>query len=232
MTSTGWDKNGSEYLHFFNSPVDAGRRGLIDPVILELCRPQGKHILDLGCGEGYLSRLLKKHKAREATGIDVSADLIAKAKSLDPEGDYRLLDIVREDFHFNQLDAVIANMVLHNLPDLADVFRKISATLKPRGMLIASILNPYYAYPVGTWKRQIRSILSGDFKPHLQIKNYFLARKQSKVLSGTRTEFEHYHHQMADYINEAVKHGLILKTMIEPKTNQMPLYLILQYERV
>ena len=231
MTSA-WKESGKQYLHFFNSPEDQQRRVALDPMMLELAKPRNKRILDLGCGEGYFSRLMRSHGAREIIGIDASADLITAAKTKDPTGDYRLLDVTREELPDGNFDSVVANMVLHDLPDLRDVFRKISRSLVTQGTLVASVLNPYYAYPVGEWKRQIRNMLRGDMKPQLQIKNYFLPSEQTKTLPHTNTKVPHFHHQMSFYVNYASEFNLRLKTLLESATKEVPLYLILHYERV
>jgi SAM-dependent methyltransferase len=51
------------------------------PAVLELCEPYaGRGVLDLGCGEGYCSRLLARGGAREVLGIDVSSGMIEAAR--------------------------------------------------------------------------------------------------------------------------------------------------------
>ncbi len=56
----------------------------------------GKDVLDAGCGQGYLSRMLAARGAR-VTGIDLSPRLIAKARERDVDGriEYGLLYISR-----------------------------------------------------------------------------------------------------------------------------------------
>jgi 2-polyprenyl-3-methyl-5-hydroxy-6-metoxy-1,4-benzoquinol methylase len=54
----------------------------------------GLTILDAGCGEGYLSRVLASRSAK-VTGIDVSPRLIQIAREKDPDGaiEYRVGDL-------------------------------------------------------------------------------------------------------------------------------------------
>lgn len=50
------------------------------PAVLEMCRPlPGLRVLDLGCGEGYCSRALRRAGAAEVHGIDVSSGMIEAA---------------------------------------------------------------------------------------------------------------------------------------------------------
>jgi len=54
-----WDKNALEYVSYYTTQGDLSREVLLNPVLLELMGSvQGKRILDAGCGEGYLSRIL------------------------------------------------------------------------------------------------------------------------------------------------------------------------------
>ena len=50
----------------------------------------GRRAVDFGCGTGRTARLLRS-LGFEVTGVDISPSMIARARQLDPEGDYRLL---------------------------------------------------------------------------------------------------------------------------------------------
>ena len=49
----------------------------------------GSRAIDFGCGTGRSTRFLRK-LGFQSVGIDISPEMIAKAKELDPGGDYRL----------------------------------------------------------------------------------------------------------------------------------------------
>ena len=46
-------------------------------VIEELAPLAGTHVLDLGCGEGYVARLAAEAGAASVTGIDVSPEMVS-----------------------------------------------------------------------------------------------------------------------------------------------------------
>jgi ubiquinone/menaquinone biosynthesis C-methylase UbiE len=52
---------------------------------------KGKTALDFGCGAGRSTRFLRK-LGFTVTGVDIAQDMIRKAKEIDPEGDYRLVE--------------------------------------------------------------------------------------------------------------------------------------------
>lgn len=52
-----------------------------------------KHVLDLGCGFGWHCRYAAEHGAASVLGVDISAKMIAKARSMGNEGiiEYRCM---------------------------------------------------------------------------------------------------------------------------------------------
>ncbi|MGH9856975.1 MAG: class I SAM-dependent methyltransferase, partial [Acidobacteriota bacterium] len=51
---------------------------------------EGKKAVDFGCGAGRSTRFLKKLDF-DVTGVDISAEMLQKAREKDPGGDYRLI---------------------------------------------------------------------------------------------------------------------------------------------
>ena len=50
----------------------------------------GTKAIDFGCGTGRSTRFLGK-QGFDTVGIDIAAEMVARAKELDPVGDYRLV---------------------------------------------------------------------------------------------------------------------------------------------
>src|ERR1700730_8770211 len=52
------------------------------PVVLhELAPLAGKHVLDLGCGEGYVARLVAQAGGQSVFGIDISSEMVGRARA-------------------------------------------------------------------------------------------------------------------------------------------------------
>jgi SAM-dependent methyltransferase len=105
---------------------------------------QGKEALDFGCGAGRSTRFLREH-GFHAAGIDISPDMIAKAKEIDPEGDYRLI----EDGDFSQLpaagyDLILAAFPFDNIPHerKLPLLAEIAKLLKPSGRMLNLVSSP------------------------------------------------------------------------------------------
>jgi SAM-dependent methyltransferase len=58
---------------------------------LELLPPPNRRTVDVGCGEGRLTRHLKE-LGHQIVGVDASPSLVAAARELDPSMDIRLAD--------------------------------------------------------------------------------------------------------------------------------------------
>ena len=113
---------------------DYARVGSFVPALgmpaLELLDPQpGERILDVGCGDGALTRRIIERGA-SVVGIDSSAEMIdaAKAAGLDA---HRL---EAEDMRFDaEFDAAFSNAALHWMLDRDAVAAAIFRALKPGG---------------------------------------------------------------------------------------------------
>lgn len=104
----------------------------------------GTRALDFGCGAGRSTRFLGK-LGFEATGIDISAEMIAKARELDPEGDYRLA--VGDDMaglHDVSFDLALSVFTFDNVPmqEKPSLFRALRRLLRPSGRLVSLVSTP------------------------------------------------------------------------------------------
>lgn len=105
----------------------------------------GRKAIDFGCGTGRSTRFLQ-HLGFETVGIDISAEMIEKAKEVDPVGDYRLtrdddfsglapgsFDLVLSAFTFDNISGFLMKMRL---------FRDLGMLLNPAGKLISIVSAP------------------------------------------------------------------------------------------
>ncbi|HEV2245903.1 MAG TPA: class I SAM-dependent methyltransferase [Terriglobia bacterium] len=99
--------------------------------VLELLNPQlGERILDIGCGDGALSEVLRNAGAT-VVGIDGSPDMVAAAKQRGI--DARLADAFNLPFDA-EFDAAFSNAALHWMKRDPDaVLKSVSRSLKPGG---------------------------------------------------------------------------------------------------
>jgi SAM-dependent methyltransferase len=119
-----WDlKDAVKYYESLrNKPEDIyeSERVLFFPVVRH-----SHSILDVGCAAGGIYNIIKTVNPQIAyTGIDVAAGMIATAKKIFPEADFRLTRGGRLDFPDNAFDTVLALGVLNHIPDYRQFIRE------------------------------------------------------------------------------------------------------------
>lgn len=106
---------------------------------------KGRKAVDFGCGAGRSTRFLRR-LGFDVVGVDISRDMISKARELDPDGDYRLT----VDDDFSQLeqgafDLVLSVFTFDNIPTMEKkvrIFRDLACLLNGQGKIISVISSP------------------------------------------------------------------------------------------
>jgi len=149
-------KKESEREFFDNNKGYTARRRLVGRLLdgytcwEELFKAAGdirdKTVLDLGCGEGYLSRLLAIKGAAKVVGIDISSERIKLAAMLAKNEDLKNVEHVCCDAEHipmqdKSFDIVLGTAILHHL-DIEKTLKEIHRVLKPTGRAV-------FAEPLG-----------------------------------------------------------------------------------
>jgi SAM-dependent methyltransferase len=95
-------------------------------------RPE-EHILDLGCGDGYMTRQLAESGAA-VVGVDASEEMVAAAVQRGVNAYCMSGEALTFD---QQFDAVFSNAALHWMSDQDAVLRGVYRALKPGGRFVA-----------------------------------------------------------------------------------------------
>ena len=103
------------------------------PVVALLDPQPGERILDLGCGDGVLTRKLEDMRC-ELVGIDSSPELVQAAMELGL--DVAIQDAVEMAFA-DEFDAVFSNAVLHWITDADRVIARVFDALHEGGRFVA-----------------------------------------------------------------------------------------------
>ena len=104
----------------------------------------GRRAVDFGCGAGRSTRFLRR-LGFDAVGVDVSADMIRKAREIDPEGDYRLVDPARlSGLAHGAWDLVLSAFTFDNIPQADKLvhFRDLARLLSPDGAIVSLVSTP------------------------------------------------------------------------------------------
>jgi ubiquinone/menaquinone biosynthesis C-methylase UbiE len=106
---------------------------------------QDKDVLELGSGTGKNTTYLAEH-ARRVVAMDFSEGMIARAheRIATNNVEFKLHD-VRDTWPVGSaaVDAVVANLILEHVHDLAPVFFEAARVLRPGGQFFFCELHPY-----------------------------------------------------------------------------------------
>ena len=165
----------------------------------------GLTVLDAGCGEGYLSRILAQHGAH-VTGVDISPKLIELARAKDPDGaiTYQVADLSQPlpDYEA-QFDLVASYFVLNDVYDYQGFLATLNAALKPAGRLVIFINNPYSLV--------VRGHITDYFAESGQVFPY-----RGMTEEGVKVYF--WHRTMEEYLSASFAAGFQLRQYVDVAT--------------
>ena len=136
-----WDANAESWIAWARTPGHDSYWQFHRDQFLELVPPPGRRTLDLGCGEGRLSRHLKEF-GHEMTGVDLSPAMLAAAREADPELETHLADAAELPFADATFDCVVAFMSFQDADDLEGAAREAARVLEPGGRLCIAVVHP------------------------------------------------------------------------------------------
>lgn len=129
-------------------------------VIRRLLPASGARILDLGCGNGYVASTLAD-LGHAITGVDVSAEAIAVARTAHPDLWFEVASVEDDDLAARigeGFDGVVALEVIEHLYHPRRLFAQSWRLLRPAGWLV--LTTPYHGYAknlalslLGCWDR-------------------------------------------------------------------------------
>ena len=106
-----------------------------EPVVALLAPRAGERILDLGCGDGWLTAKLAEAGCR-VVGVDASPEQVAAARARGI--DARVMNAAELDFEA-EFDAVFSNAVLHWVGQAEAVVAGVRRALKPGGRFVCEM---------------------------------------------------------------------------------------------
>jgi pyrimidine deaminase RibD-like protein/2-polyprenyl-3-methyl-5-hydroxy-6-metoxy-1,4-benzoquinol methylase len=175
-----------------------------------------RKILDLGGGEGYLTRVLQQQGAI-TTYLDQSEMLkdIAAQRSLNKESIYICGDPYDVLPHVGKFDAIVCNMMLHCIEELRPFLDLIYNCLISGGAFYATVMHPCFKAPTHGWVINER----GE-KDHYKVDRYGNWGLLTTAMKGGGPggiQTLNIHRRLSEYINSVISTGFILSKTFEPR---------------
>lgn len=193
------------------------------------CKVSGKEILDLGCGYGYYTDLLREF-GNNVIGCDGSEKMLEYAKERYTKYEFQLVDIEKElPYGDNTFDIILSNQVLMDIKNIESVVTECARVIKDGGILYIGIVHP--AFYNSDWQVDYKGFCKG------KIMDKYLS-EYSKI-NNFWGDTMHYHRTISTYVNVITSRGFRLTKMNEPevydgvnKSKEIPLFLFIEFEKI
>jgi SAM-dependent methyltransferase len=168
-------------------------------------------VLDVGCGEGQISRALAARGAH-VVGIDPTRNQISVAAGRRGGPHYARADAARLPFPDGSFDGAIACLVFEHIDDVDDAIAELARVLRPEGRFAFFLNHPLLQTPGSGW---IDDQVLDPPEQYWRIGPYLTeAESVEQVELGVYIRF--LHRPLSRYVNTLLDHGLVLERMIEP----------------
>lgn len=135
-----WEKQASNWAAWARTPnFDAYWD--YSPAFFELLPPPGRRTLEVGCGEGRVTRDLVK-RGHRVTACDSTFELLKLASDADKTSDYLRSDAAALPFASESFDLTIFYNSLMDIDDMDGAVREAARVLRPGGKMCACVTHP------------------------------------------------------------------------------------------
>ena len=161
----------------------------------------GAKALDMACGDGYYTRLLKRLGASEATGVDVSAEMIRRAEELERKESLGCTYRHSEVAEFEAAEPADVSVAIYSLgysrtpEQLRRFCRACHEALRPGGRFVGLNDNVRNPPPAGaSWKQYGLERACADLPSEGDVVRYTLINED-----GTRFDLRNFYLRRETY---------------------------------
>jgi SAM-dependent methyltransferase len=225
---SGWDAMARWRDAQLGERGDLWHRALVDPVLLEVIGPvRGQRVLDLACGNGYLTRRFASAGAAAAIGVDASAPTLslARARERRRRTGARFVRAVAGRLGRavpGPFDLVVAHMALMDIRDGRAAIAEAARRLAPGGRVVFSISHPCFDLDDRSgWLLDRGFGEDGVFRTTVwrKVRSYRDEREGAvpwDLPGGTVVWTRTYHRTLSTYVRWLREAGLLVRRIEEP----------------
>jgi len=212
MKKEEWEKNANYWIKIIRGNLDPYRLVVTNKAILQTLKGKKKQkILDAGCGEGYLARILAK-KGYQVWGIDISEKLIRAAKDKEKRKPlsitYSVGDFSKTRFPPKFFNFILGHQIINDTFSPEKAIAEFYRVLKKKGKLILLFIHPCF---------QLQEPRLGK---KFQVIDYFQKKILSKkfLVSGlwSPAPDRHIHLSLEKWVEIITKNAFLISKITEP----------------
>ena len=204
-------------------------RYVFEPLLFSLLGDlEGKHVVELGSGNGALAKRLLSHDLSQLTLLDISPHNLQYAKNRC--GDDRIRYLCQDaalcwDISSESMDVVVSHMVLNEMEDIQTPLRESFRVLRKGGQIICSVFHP--AFDLYVWAQEKAGLKQRKIR---ELDAYFIRKfclydmgLQSRTNARAAKEYDrdflssHFHRPVSDYFSAFVEAGFRVDKLLEPE---------------
>ncbi len=206
-----WEQHAEWWQKGFTNGADEEYSEQIIPLARELLSGYDK-ILDIGSGEGQISRTLCDSGADTAIGVDPTHNQIVEASRRGGAALYLRGQAEHLPFRSGSFDAAIACLVFEHIEEMDLAIKEVSRILRPKGKFVFFLNHPLVQTPGSGW---IDDQILDPPEQYWRIGPYLTESiGMEEVDKGVFLPF--IHRPLSRYVNALSEAGLKINLMHEP----------------
>jgi len=206
-----WETNASWWIDGFTDGVDAEYEEQILPLAAEEMAG-ARRVLDIGCGEGQVSRLAKRIGAELVVGVDPTWNQVRVAAE---RGGGVLVARAGADglpFGDAQFDLVVACLVFEHIREVDAAIAEVARVLRRGGRFCFFLNHPLLQTPGSGW---IDDQILDPPEQYWRIGPYLVEEESDEEVEKD-VFIPFIHRPVSRYLNALIANGLLLHRICEP----------------
>ena len=210
VTGKLWETHADWWQKGFTDGADPEYEEQILPLAVDLLKGFDR-ILDVGCGEGQITRRLNMANS-QILGIDATWAQISEAAARSSDESYVRASAEAIPFKNRVFDAAIACLVFEHIVEMEDAIREVARVLRPSGRFVLMLNHPLLQTPGSGW---VDDHMVDPPDQYWRIGDYLIEQETvEEVELGVHIPF--VHRPLSIYVNTLSENGLTVERMLEP----------------
>lgn len=197
-----WDEVAEDYHKTVGDTGDSYHRTFVNPVIFDILGDiKGLTMIDIACGQGYLSRILAR-KGGDVIGIDISEKMLEIALTSEESEPLGVKYIRCNSGNMSEIadasiDCIVSTFGFHDIKEIEPTINECGRVLKNNGKLVFAIPHPF------TYARRTQ-----DEEGYFLKMRHYMSIREIPHPKYKETDVVAYHRPLSYYFEKLFSVGL------------------------